>query len=542
MADKDRYIVAQEETGYGYFDAEGERELFQSKSQDDFPLTWRGDPAENCADWTVVVVTNELKAASYHVHKNIMCFGSRASKFFSRTMLNKTPSKKRSKRQQLSTTKVELNQQDADNFPLLLDFIYAPCGKMTSGGTVLTAASTLTSPSLLPVVNEDDGSSSYTVENISTNNAVSLRHLAKKFEIEALVLAVNKFIQRDLNFKTGPAYLCAASEYNDERLLESSRRLCAENFEQIDMRELIRLPLCLFRVVVRCLESFERDNKSLSCFLSEVVCRYLEKHQKEINGELLLELTDSLVMPYIAPEAAIGFTSLIKELKTENAEKHFHALSNLSRRCAQSVVKEYGWTDFSVSAAVDEYLGHSKDFKFDDHEGWRVDSLLFATSFAAALEQAQDDYEEVLVEQERLSCMVGALHQTVSMMEVLNSKKDEHMTKQQRAIDEAKKQILGLKDQISMISQQQLQRTSIYPALYEQTDTEIQMGSSLDFRHEKEHRDAPPPLLSYSEETWSPVKDLVSPCQVGLDVQQNKSRRKQELRTKAEMRSRSMLV
>jgi hypothetical protein len=116
------------------------------------------------------------------------------------------------------------------------------------------------------------------------------------------------------------------------------------------------------------------------------------------------------------------------------------------------------------------------------------------------------------------------------------------MTKQQRAIDEAKKQILGLKDQISMISQQQLQRTSIYPALYEQTDTELQMGSSLDFRHEKEHRDAPPPLLSYSEETWSPVKDLVSPCQVGLDVQQNKSRRKQELRTKAEMRSRSMLV
>jgi hypothetical protein len=88
----------------------------------------------------------------------------------------------------------------------------------------------------------------------------------------------------------------------------------------------------------------------------------------------------------------------------------------------------------------------------------RTDSLLFATSFAAALEQAQDDYEQVVVEQEQLEDTVNTLFQSVVRLEESNLKKDEYLGKQQRAIEEAKKQILKLKNQVGTIKKEQLRR------------------------------------------------------------------------------------
>jgi hypothetical protein len=265
-------------------------------------------------------------------------------------------------------------------------------------------------------------------------------------------LAVNKFIQRDLNFKTGPSYLTTGAQYNDERIIKSAQQLCAENFEQLDVKALTKLPLPLFCVVVKSLESFEEDNRELSTFLSEVICRYMEKNPQALSAKVLLELTDELLMPYIASEAAIGMTSLVKTLETEDASMHWDGLVALCRRCAKAVVQEYGWSDFSVSAAVDEYLGNSK---LSVQRVSRIDSLLFATSFAAALEQAQDDYEEITVEQENLDQTIDALHTSISLMEEMNLRKDEHMSKQQHAIDGAKQQILQLRQQIDEIRQHQ---------------------------------------------------------------------------------------
>lgn len=489
--------------GETYFDLDGDRDILEAKSSlSEMHLTWRGDPNETGSDWSIVIVTNELQTTTYHVHKSVLCFGSRLSKYFARVMLNSTPKKSKSQKSanNAPSTKVELNQKDADNFPILLDFIYAPAIAMSSNGTVMTAASTHTFQSFLSVPSADDETASLTHgETINTHNAVSLRHLARRFEVEALMMAVNRFIQKDLNFKTGPQYLSKASEYKDERLVESAQRLCAENIEQIDVKSLIRLPLHLFRVVIKSLETFDEDNKELSYFLSEVVCRYLEKHPKSRSSELVLELTDSLLMPYIAPEAAIGYTAILKNLDTADAARHWTGLVQLSRRCARAVVQEYGWGDFSVDAAVDEYLGNLES---TDRRTYGLDSLLFATSFAAALEQAQDDFEEIVVEQERLESMVGSMHDSITALEKTNQRKDDLLTKQQRAIEEARKQIAVLKDELR---RQQLNGSFD--------------GSGGD----------------------PAVNDLVAPSQVGLDVHA-KTRRMKELRSMNEMRSRSLLL
>ena len=527
--------------GQAYFDVEGDRESARSQKAELSALTWRGDPTDTHSDWTIVVVTTELETTTYHVHKSVLCFGPRQSKYFSRIILNHKP-KHGKESAQTPTIKVDLDQRDAQNFETLLDYVYAPSAHMLSNNdaTVLTAASTLTSPSLFTVpTSDDDGSCLQEDEFITTRTAVSLRYLARRFEVDSFILAVNRFIQKDLNFSTGPVYLTKGWEYNDVRLVASAQRLCAENFEHLDVKALTKLPIHLFRVIVKSLESFDSENQELSMFLSEVVCRYLEKNQKELSADVLLELTDPMLMPYIASEPAIGFTSLVKNLESQEATKHWDKLALLCRRCAKAVVREYGWSDFSVNAAVDEYLGNSSSNKRVS----RVDSLLFATSFAAALEQAQDDYELLSVEQEQMETTVRALHNSISLMEELNDRKDSYMTKQQQVMDDAKRQILELRQQLHDIKEQQ--RKSV-PHLAVRFSPETVGCPPVRL---------PPPILrgASSEDasasdgqkcftTEEIVRDLISPSEVeGAMMALRKSRRREQ-KSREEMRSQKSLV
>jgi hypothetical protein len=535
--------------GLTYFDLEGDKELGSkslSEDQHDVPLTWRGDPSETLSDWTIVIVTNELQTLTYHVHKNVLCYGPRQSKYFARLVMNhqslnksssssSSSSHKKGKNKKKRSTKVELDQRDANNFPILLDFMYAPCSYNNCSGTVATAcstaASTITSPSLLTAPSDD--SSLVLGEDITYHNAVTLRHLARRFEIDSLMLAVNKFIQRDLNLKTGPKYLAQASEYKDERLLESAQRLCTDNFEQLDVKALVSLPVHIFRGLIKSLENYEEDDNNLSQFMSEVVCRYLEKHPKRLSAELLLELTDSLLMPYIASEAAIGFTALIKQVDANETAAHWSELVDLSRRCARAVVQEYGWSDFSVTAAVDEYLGNARDGPA--HEVSRTDSLLFATSFAAALEQAQDDYEAVVVEQEQLEEMVNTLFQSVALLEESNTKKDEHLSKQQRAIEEAKKQILKLKNQVGSIKKHQQGRRQ--PVMQGQPHSIRGASPDRELLAARRIHGASPRSIHGA----SPERELLAASRIVGGQMQSKEEKLRELRSKNEMRARSLM-
>lgn len=504
--------------GHNYFDLNGDNDLQHARSSEETnaPLTWRGDPNETCSDWTLVVVTNELETASYHVHKSVVCFGSRQAKYFARIMLNQSVDKRKRRDRKgysapVPTTKIELDQRDAENFPILLDYIYSPSIYLSSNGTMVTAASTITSQSLTSVPTEEDCNLYGGVEDITTKNAVSLRYLAKRFEVEPMVLAVNRFIQKDLNFQTGPYYLSTAAEYKDVRLMDSAQRLCAENIEQISSNALLQLPTHLFRVVIKSLESFEDDNRELSLFLSEIVCRYLERHPQALNAGILLELTDPLLMPYIASEAAIGITALIKELNAEDSRKHWIRLMSLSRRCAKTVVQEYGWNDFSVDAAVDEYLENIRPGANDFTE---TDSLLFATSFAAALDQAQEDYEEILLEQQRLESLVRTLIESVTNLERHNDEKNKLLQRQQNAIEAAKKHILDLKQEIAESRRWKEDRATPHD------QSRAAQGGHL---------------------AVSPLRELVSPSQIGVGVQTIKSKTIKELRTKNEMRSKSIM-
>jgi hypothetical protein len=357
--------------GESYFSAEGDDDI--SKSDRAQPLSWRGDPLATHSDWTINVATSEFDCRTYHVHKSILSVGPRSSKYFARLFLEGGHHYNQSQ-----TTRIELDEQDADSFPLFLDFMYN------------TGADTTDDDESLSLVVGDD---------FTTSNAVSLRHLARVFDCEGLMLAVNKFIQKDLSLRSGPLYLTQAYLYQDDRLIESAKRLCIENFSHLETRAITRLPLALFRSVMTAviersknsLNFNSEDEQALSYHLSEVVCQYFEKHPDRLSVELLLELTNENIMPKISSEPAIGFTALARELNPKDVQpnsEEWKGLVALCKRCAHAVVGEYGWKDFNVASALEEYLQGTCT-----HEGAsKMDSLLFATSLSAALEKAQEDF------------------------------------------------------------------------------------------------------------------------------------------------------
>jgi BTB/POZ domain len=514
--------------GLEYFDVNGDVELLASASEDSdcSHLTWRGDPSETGSDWTLFVVSNDLETRTFHVHKSVVIYGQRKSKYLARLMRERkkgrkdeSPDKKQTnrsyERENATSTKLELKQCELKNFPIVLDFMYTTgCSNNScSGDTATTAASIDSYDSLNSfATTESDCTLGDLAAVISTANAVSLRYLARYFEIDALMIVVNKFIQKDLTFSTGPIYLSKAHEYKDDRLIFSAQRLCVENIDRIDSRALLRLPLNLFRTLVKSLESFNDTNESLSLFLSDLICRYIEKHPKAQSSEILLDLTDPLLIPCISSEAAIGFTTIIKNLESTDAKKHWNDILKLSQRCAKSVVQRYGWSDFSISAAVDEYLGNIKGK--ENISRTSIDCLLFATSFAAALEQAQADHEEIYLEQERLQDLVGTLNNTMLEIERILDQRNDQLEKQQKAIETANETIGMLKAEIGEIRRQNLQKSQQF---CEQSTLE---GAYLD--------------------RALPLRDLVSPSRVGVDVYLNKQRSRDELRTRSEMRSRSI--
>jgi len=415
--------------GESYFSAEGDDDV--SKVEREEVLSWRGNPLQTFSDWTIVVATSEFDSRTYNVHKSILSVGPRSSRYFSRLFMEGSNRYNQSQ----SSTRIELDEQDADSFPLFLDFLYDASPDADDDESL----------TLNNVVNED----------FTTTNAVSLRHLARVFDCEGLMLAVNKFIQKDLSLKTGPVYLIQAHLYQDDRLIESAKRLCIENFSRLDTRSITRLPLELFRSVMTAVIerskiahdiSVEEEN-ALSFHLSEVVCQYFEKHPDRMTVQLLLELTNENVMPKIASEPAIGFTALARELDPREIvpdSDEWRGLVALCQRCAQAVVGEYGWKDFNISSALEEYLyGPCAN----DASSTKLDSLLFATSFAAALERAQNDYQSV-------DCGSSKSKKQIEKLQRQNDDLQWQNQGMKEEVDRYKNVLAGTKDELLYLRQQ----------------------------------------------------------------------------------------
>jgi len=241
-----------------------------------------------------------------------------------------------------------------------------------------------------------------------------------------------------------------------DKLIESAKRLCIENFSRLDIRSITRLPLELFRSIIGSVIDRSKsahdisveEEDALSYHLSEVVCQYFEKHPDRMNVQLLLELTNENVMPKIASEPAIGFTALARELNPREIQAEsdeWRGLVALCQRCAQAVVGEYGWKEFNITSALEEYL-YGPCAK--DGSSTKLDSLLFATSFAAALEKAQKDYQSVDSGSSKSKKQIEKLQRENDDLQWQNQGMKEEVDRYKNLLAGTKDELLHLRQQV----------------------------------------------------------------------------------------------
>ena len=270
-------------------------------------LTWRIDPDESLSDWTLTVISNasldqkkheddeqdedrnqeetgrrsfrsafvktqdDRPTKKYFVHRTQLAVGPRRSEYFAKLFRDK-----QKKGPKNNATRIELRPSAANAFPQMLDFIYSPVG----------------SPA-----------------EVTSENAVALRHLATCFGIRELFDSVTEFIKRDLCPETSTTYLMEAQAFRHEKLSEVSLKLCAQNFEIIKFSKIVTLPP----------ESFEKVvvSDELVCsseVLSSRVASYCRCRPGAVDADMLKRITDIKKMPAIAPEESLFFLHLISEI------------------------------------------------------------------------------------------------------------------------------------------------------------------------------------------------------------------------------------
>merc|ERR1719445_400507 len=112
MADYSARVDQQLLTIYSYGDNIDPEWKLSTKSCVSSSL-WKLDPSYSFSDWKIEINKNKV----YHIHRNIMAFGPRRSEYLAR-IWRKSSSDKR-------ITYLDLNEDEAKEFPILLEYIYS---------------------------------------------------------------------------------------------------------------------------------------------------------------------------------------------------------------------------------------------------------------------------------------------------------------------------------------------------------------------------------------------------------------------------------
>lgn len=334
--------------------------------QDAAALSWRGDPSSNWSDWTIVITSGEAAIHTYHVHRNILAAGPRRCEYF-RTLFSTQVGVKE---QQDNTSRIPLWEEDAAVFPEMLDFLYCE-------GTL----------------------------NVSVDNVVALRSVARYFQCRELMRHVNEFVRQDLTMETAVLYLRNAFQ-RDDKLERACLKLICENIYNVPVHSMDTLPTELFQSIVCCQDDIKEEHHK---FVSMHVKSFLDVNPDVLSAKLLNELTDHLVE--IDASVAHGFLEVIGGLAHPKDDEDEHeswlALDRLSRACATALAS--GWKDLDTSINGME--------RFLDTEGdYRGSGRCVVPLLEACLEKAQLDYKQAKEECDTLKQQNQVLTRKVSSL------------------------------------------------------------------------------------------------------------------------------
>ena len=327
-------------------------------------LSWRSDPSSSFSDWTIEVTIKQkdvkesgnLKKETYHCHSNVLAWGPRRSEKFATIFqkhLKKNPNKS-------MISKIELKQQQADVFPLLLDFLYCE--------------------SHLP---------------LSAEKACSLILLADKLEIPTLQEAIQTYVEKSLNLDQMVEFITYARKYKagDKLVFFANSKLCGYLVKHPELGgqvppELLVHILHKRKCAIKVLKGedprkFSGDweqkrSKQLSKVVAECILNQSKNLQASSSDPMKLKcpvtrsIFNKLVhkqhLPHIEAEAALKLLQMDAMLcKDEEAEEEKEApdkkgqrsivLSCLEERCLESLADS--WSKLMKKCDVTDIDGPS---------------------------------------------------------------------------------------------------------------------------------------------------------------------------------------
>jgi hypothetical protein len=246
--------------------------------------SWRMEPSESLADFAIEIlnpVTQENH--TYHVHKHILAIGPRKSEHLETIFRSNT----------LSSTRIPFEQNAADLFPHLLDFIYCHDCEL----------------------------------HVTAKTAAAYRHLAIVFKVVPILVQVAEFILEDMHISNLSTYISKTAHYDDHKMMKLITAKCAEEIEEISISD----PLWTVMepdLFLRVLSCPRIDRGKQSSHLSVIVVEYQTLHKYEMNEKMFGMVTSEEIIPIIDRQAALPLLEICAEYGSPPEYQP------LQRRCA----------------------------------------------------------------------------------------------------------------------------------------------------------------------------------------------------------------
>jgi hypothetical protein len=285
-------------------------------------ISWKSDPIESFSDWSVKICHDGMMVAIYHVHRNIVGYGSRKSDFF----LKEFQKQQQQQQQQnaplgVNETLISLPAALAKVFPMVLDFIY------------------------------------YTKEakqTLTAERACNVFKLSETLEIPALQNAIAEFYAKNLSLKNLGEFLWAASKAKADRLLIVSKAKIGQLItEKPELSGLVPPKFMADILLISHRQLVEARSKEPNKFTDELVqsqsrywskaaCICADHNETELTSKLFQDLTSEESLPYI--DASVAPKLLLMDAKfnkpADQQRNDETTFSSLQRRCIDSITDD----------------------------------------------------------------------------------------------------------------------------------------------------------------------------------------------------------
>lgn len=259
--------------------------------------SWRLNHEESMSDWSLTIESiPDGNVTTFNVHKCMLSSGKKKSDFFVNLFHLHN---KKGIIENGSSMKVHVNASGL--VPMMLDYMYSPTDDL----------------------------------EISTSNAVGLKHLSEFFGIRELAKRAVAFLYEDVSIWNVHSYILDAIAFDDLATQQLCCGVCAKNILKIDpysdliagMDPNVLLDIISFPLDDRCRSSEHR---------SKIVAVYCELHRPTMNPSTFGELTTPEYLPIIGTESALELLLLESEFVDEAIDEDC-PLTHLQERCVEAL-------------------------------------------------------------------------------------------------------------------------------------------------------------------------------------------------------------